>query len=226
MKTLLLTPRDIKLLEELCAHRAVPLEHLAARFFARNPFTGEVNAQPEKACERRIASLSAAGFVMKFHGEDGRRARVLVGAGPRARSVLGSKARGRVPVTKLAHHARTLDALLVVEESVRRRGGRVLDSRIEQQVRSDVQRGRFLVAGDSFSPFPDAVCTAELPGRDGRSRRVRIAVEYATSKYTDADILQKHEGFVEYDEVVWFADRPRTSERVRRITGASCSIVK
>lgn len=247
MKAFSLTDRDIELLEAICAFRAVPIEQLAARFFANNPFTGAENRNPEAACARRLATLSAAGLVMKFslhdgstaggaaRGDDGslrrRGMRVLVGLGPKAETVLGSQARRHVPIRKLAHHARTMDALLLVEESVRARGGRVIAARIEQQVRSDQQRGRFLQLGDSFDPFPDAVCTAELPFSSGSAvemRRVEIAVEYATGKYTDEDIKHKHEGFTAdagYDEVLWFADKAATRERVKRVTGGTCSIV-
>ena len=227
--TVCLTKRDLELLHELAAFRAMPVEQVAARFFAKNPFTGAKNGSPDAACARRLASLSAAGYVMKFHGDDGQRPRVLIGLGPKAGCVLGAVALRAVPVRKIAHHARTMDALLMVEESVRARGGRVLLSRIEQQVRSDLQCGCFLVAGDSFDPFPDALCTAELPAGSavrGRARRVQIAVEYATSKYTDRDILKKHQGFAGYDEVVWFADRPTTQARVQRLTGALCSLIR
>jgi hypothetical protein len=234
MMTVSITERDYALLDELCAFRAVPVEQLAVRFFSKNPFTGALNTNPHKACERRLAALSAAGFVMNFYADDGLKSRVLVGLGPKAHELLGARARRAVPIRKLAHHTRTMDALKIVEESVRARGGRVLSSRIEQQVRSDQQRGRFLVAGDTFDPFPDAVCTAVLPaaeaGEHGEPRRVEIAVEYATSKYTDEDIRGKHEGFTShgdggYDEVLWFADRLSTRERVKRVTGGPCSIM-
>lgn len=227
-----LTERDIELLEEVRARRAVPVEHLAARFFGANPLSGEPNKDPEKACLRRLDALAAAGLVMKFRAEDGRRPRVLVGPGPNARAALGGRAHGRVPARNLGHHARTQDALLAIEQHAAKRGGQVVSVRVEQQLRADAQRGTFLKKGDSFAPFPDAACVVELPGSPGggraapRSRRVRVAIEYVTSKYTDADIQAKHEGFVGYDEVLWFADRPRTAERVRRITGARCSIMR
>lgn len=53
----------------------------------------------------------------------------------------------------------------------------------------------------------------------------RIAVEYVTSKYTDVDIVAKHESFARFHNVHWFADRPHTAERVARLTGAKCAVL-
>ena len=53
-----------------------------------------------------------------------------------------------------------------------------------------------------------------------------IAVEYVTSKYTSADIEKKHRSFDRFHAVVWVADRARTAERVKALTGRPCTILK
>jgi hypothetical protein len=81
------------------------------------------------------------------------------------------------------------------------------------------RQGRPTRRGDRYEPFPDAVVVVEK--RDGTRRR--IAIEYVTSKYTDADILGKHASFRGCESVWWFADRASTVERVERITGETCT---
>jgi hypothetical protein len=69
--------------------------------------------------------------------------------------------------------------------------------------------------GDKLPSFPDAVVVADV-AHGGEWRCVEIAVEYVTSKYTDADIVAKHVSFARFHNVFWFADRAQTAERVRR----------
>src|SRR5438552_4605734 len=65
MTPLSLTERDLQILEELCTLRVVPFSRLV-RHFRQHPFTGAPNRSPEKACERRLAALAAAGFVLRY----------------------------------------------------------------------------------------------------------------------------------------------------------------
>lgn len=220
---LALTARDIELLAYLAMHGGAPLDHVAAKFFAKNPFSGAVNKNPLAACERRVAALAADGYLMRRRINDGKVPRTLVVPQARALAVVGAR-RKRIPNRKVGHHACALDAVALLERSVAKRGGRVLDVSMEQAVRSQAQSGRMVRRGDSFPCFPDAVCTIEVPDGAGM-RTLRVAVEYATSKYCDKDIVEKHESFQQYDRVFWFCDRPRTRERVMNLTGAPCSIL-
>ena len=49
------TARDVALIQHLAANRAVALDDLAARFFAVDPVTGQVNTNPLRACERPMS---------------------------------------------------------------------------------------------------------------------------------------------------------------------------
>jgi hypothetical protein len=60
-----LTARDVALLEFIAAYRAAPLDLLAKRFFDVDPYTGRVNAKPEHACRRRLQILAAAGVTVQ-----------------------------------------------------------------------------------------------------------------------------------------------------------------
>ena len=226
MPTIVLTARDLDLLAFIALHRECSLEQLAARFFAKNPYTGVPNAAPEKPCARRIAELQRHGYVESSRIADGRRRRVVVRAATRADPVLDERASRRtLRPNERSHHLRTLDAIDRITEDVRRRGGRVLDFRVEATIRAETQRGKRTHRGASFDAFPDAVCTVAVPTPAGEDIR-RIAVEYVTSKYCDADIFAKHDSFGgAYDGALWFADTRRTAARVTRVTGAACTVL-
>jgi hypothetical protein len=221
-----LTARDMDMLAFLALHRECSLEQLAQRFFQRNPFTGALNKNPEKQCARRMRELQAHRYLDLSHVNDGRKRRVVARVAARADAPLDERAARRtISPKERVHHLKTLAAVEHVERSVQRRGGRVVEFRVEAAIRSEAQRGRRTRRGDAFDAFPDAVCIVALPSAHGE-RLVRVAIEYVTSKYCDADIRAKHESFADaYDEALWFGDRPRTSARVKRITGATCSLL-
>jgi hypothetical protein len=213
----------------VAANRAVPIDVLAGRFFDFDPITGEPNAYPVRACDRRLQVLGIGGYIWRTAFHDGDRQRDVAMLGPRAAGITGVRpGRNRVAPRKRAHHVRTLDALGIVERQVRASGGRVLRTLLEVDLRLEQQRGRFTKRDDAFDASPDAACTIEVEADAGGARRtVDVAVEYVTSKYTDEDITRKHNGFGKnYERVMWFADRPRTAERVRKITGAPCTTLK
>lgn len=226
MTTIVLTARDMDLLAFLALHRECTIEQLAARFFAKNPYSGAVNKSPDKPCARRVAELQRHGYLETARVAEGRKRRVVVRVAAKAEAPLDERAARRsVNPKERVHHMKTLDAVQRIEESVRRRGGVVVEFRVEAAIRAEAQRGRRTRRGDSFDAFPDAVCTVAFPTPNGE-RRERVAVEYVTSKYCDADIRAKHESFAgEYDQALWFADRPRTAARVRRVTGGTCSLL-
>jgi hypothetical protein len=188
-----------------------------------DPVTGVPNANPIRACKRRLQSLAAAGFVWPTAFDDGGKQRDVALLGPASAGVTGtSPARNRIPPRKRAHHVRTLDAVALIQRDVGASGGRLRRTRMEAELRLERQRGRFTRRGDELDLVPDAACTIE---GDGRS--VEVAIEYVTSKYTDDDIARKRDAFADsYDRVMWFADRPRTAERVRKMTGMPCTILK
>ena len=218
-----LTERDLTVLRYIAAHRAVPTEVLAPLFFGADPVTGTPNANPLRACTRRLQSLASAGFVWPTAFHDGGRRREVVMLGPRAAGMTATRpGRNRIAPRKRAHHVRTLDAIALIERGTRANGGLVLRTRLEADLRLEQKRGRFTKRGDQFDPVPDAACTIE-----DSAGRAEVAVEYVTSKYTDEDIARKRDAFVDnYDRVMWFADCPRTAERVTKITGMPCTTLK
>ena len=224
MTTLALTERDMEVLAFLDAHYAVALPHLAALFFHTNPFSGAKNANPLKACERRITALREHGYIALDRVRDRGRVDLVARPARAANAPLGRAAsRRRVAVVERVHHLRTLDAVEAMKLVVAQRRGRIVSFRLEAALRAEKHRGRRTRRGDWFESFPDAVCTIAVPGPNGE-RVFDIAVEYVTSKYTDADIRAKSESFRRaYAESFWFADRSRTAARVARIVGGKCS---
>jgi hypothetical protein len=217
-----LTARDIDVLQHITARRGVPIEHVAARFFSKDPFTGKVNREPHRACVQRVRALVRAGYVALVSEHDGARRRQLVVLANGVNGMTCERAsKRRVSARNGAHHVRTQDALVKVERAAKRFGGRVLSVRLEADIRGEEQRGRRTTAGDVYPAFPDAVCSVHVPGLGVGE----IAVEYVTSKYTDADIVKKHESFARFDAVIWVADRPRTAERVKALTGKPCRVL-
>ncbi|MCC7075078.1 MAG: hypothetical protein IT383_27445 [Deltaproteobacteria bacterium] len=226
MSTLVLTERDARLLAFLAAHRECPLDVLAERFFATNPYTGAANRNPGKLCARRLALLRRHAFVDTLPLRELAGARKLVVLAGRADQVLGEGAsRRRVPASTRTHHARTLDAIRLLERDLARRGARLVDFRVEAELRRAAMRRRRTRRGDAFNAFPDAECTVRHPEASRTALR-RVAVEYVTAKYSDDDIRAKHEGFsVVYAETLWFADNARTARRVARLVGAPCAVL-
>lgn len=228
MTTIVLTERDMELLAFLQQHRTVPVALLAARFFATNPFTDVRNTNPLKACERRLSTLRAHGYLDLDRVRASGRVYVTARVSPKADGVLGVDASRRaVPRRARVHHLKTLEAVAALDRGLRARGGRVVSFALEPQLRSDEQRGTKTRRGHDFAPFPDAVCTVAMPGGAGREERYDVAVEYATSKYTSADIREKHASFrARYSAAFWYADRPRTSMRIQGVTGGTCTVLK
>jgi hypothetical protein len=222
MRPCLLTDRDMAVLRALMDRRGMPIELLAAEFFALNPFNDEVNMNPLRACEQRLRTLARDGYVSVVRQHDGRRRRKLVIAANAVNGVLGGRAsRRRAPARSGAHHVVTQEIVAKFTRSVETHGGRVVEAQFEADLRAVLQRGRRVRRGDVFPTVPDAVCVVEIPGRG----RQEIAVEYVTSKYTSADIVAKHKSFARYDDIVWFADRPNTATRVTALTGAACATI-
>lgn len=222
MTSFVLTPRDMQVLSFLEEHRAIPLPLLAERFFSQNPFTGTTNKSPLKACERRLTALRAHGYIeidrVRVAGE----MRIVARVAAKADEPLGVEASRRtLGARSRTHHLRTIEAVGVLDRSLQARGGRVVSFTLEPQLRAREQSGRKTRRGDDFAPFPDAVCSIAVGGE-----RFDVAVEYVTSKYTSADIREKHDSFRRaYRTSFWFADGTGTASRVRRITGGTCSVL-
>jgi hypothetical protein len=217
-----LTKRDLVVLQFITDRRGAPIEHVAAAYFAVDPFTLKTNRNPLRACEQRLRALAAAGYVTFVRQHDGRQRRRMVLPANGVNGLTCARANEkRVPARNGAHHVRTQDAVARIERAIRQRGGRVLKVQLDADLRGDAQRGRRTRAGDSFDVLPDAVCTVELPGLGEGT----IAVEYVTSKYTDADIRTKHAAFARFNTVVWVADRSTTAERVNALTGKKCTVL-
>ena len=217
------TQRDLALIRFIASRRSALLSDVKERYYATNPFDDEPNADPEKACRRRLGALARAGYVRLGFDFDGRVRRRVVTLGPASESITGVSSHRRIPARNRAHHIRTQEAITLLERIVAAGGGRVVDVRFEHDVRAQDFAGRRTRRGDRMPAAPDAVLQAELRAGDGSHRVVDLAIEYVTGKYTDADIVAKHRSFKRFDGAYWFADNARTAERVLRLTGASCT---
>jgi hypothetical protein len=223
-----LTERDRQVLHALAVMRGVPLEILAYELFLFDPFTGKRNTNPLRACERRLRELAGERYVRIVREYDGRESRRVVVLDTRARNhgigadrIGGSPTRRRPPVRCGAHHVRTVDALTQIRKEIEQRGGKVLSITLDSDLRAASRKGRRTVRGQRYDLLPDAVLKIELPGRGIQ----QIALEYVTSKYSDADIREKRAAFQRFDRAIWVADRQRTAERVRALTGAPCRVL-
>lgn len=178
-------------------------------------------------CRERIQALIGAGLVEPVDAHDGARRRILlVATGTKDQRGRGGGRRRRTgrAARNSAHHIRTLEAIEIVKARIEHEGGHVMSVKLESKLRGEALKGRFTARGARFHAFPDAAVVARVV-RGGRVREVQIAVEYATSKYTSADIKRKHEGFSQYSRAFWFVDNARTAERVAMLTGERCSIL-
>lgn len=222
---LILTLRDIALVRLVAAFRIVPLDLLAERFFTTELDDENMQRAPSDVCRRRLRNLAKAKYLQLGVEYDGRMRRPVARPGARAARIVGGEpARRRIPARNRVHHLRTLQAIRDVEREIRARGGTVVEARLEHQLRGLEQRGRRVRPGDKLPSFPDAVVVANVRV-GGELRRVEFAVEYVTSKYTDADIVAKHKSFARFHNAFWFADRHHTAERVARLTGATCAVL-
>src|SRR5581483_7344964 len=168
MTSLVLTNRDMEVLAMLEEHCAVPVRTIAERLFRTNPFTGAPNKSPLQACERRLSSLRAHGYLELERVRDRGRVDLVARPARSADAALGTRAsRKRIAVIERVHHVRTLDAVDAVDREMKKRGGRIVRFTLEAGLRAAEQRGRRTRRGDTFEAFPDAVCTIALPTKDG-----------------------------------------------------------
>jgi hypothetical protein len=202
---LTLTERDLLLLDLIDELRGVPVEYIEERFFSFDPYTKKKNTNPKRACDRRLRELARHRYVRFVREFDGERRRQLVVLETAAedlkigeRSSVTHARRRRPPARHGAHHVKTLDAVASLQRSLEARGGRIVRVQLDSDMRATLRAGRRTKKGDVYDVMPDAVLTVEMPGR----QRVDIAVEYVTSKYTDADIRAKHRAFSKYAQTV------------------------
>jgi len=212
-----LSPRDRDVLKFIAANKAASLDVLAQRFFRENPKSGKANRDPLHACRRRVQALVDAGLIDRIVG---RGPLTTVRVTPRAADSIGVARPRALPMRGRSHHVATLRAIEILRARLEREGVRVVEAKLEFQLRSEEQRGRATRAGEDYAPFPDALLVLERTAVDGSLVREEAALEYVTSKYTDADIREKHASFERYARALWVADRPSTSARVARLIGA------
>jgi hypothetical protein len=220
--TLSLTARDVELLRYLSAHKAAPIDVLAGRFFACDPKSGKANRDPTHAARRRLAALAAAGLVRSRTSRLATQGlTTTIAVAPKGARALGAAAPRPIPVKGADHHAATLRALERARAPLTAEGLKLVDYKLEFALRAEVQRGRATVRGEAFDAFPDAVLVVE----DGAGRKVEVALEYVTSKYTDEQISEKAADFTRFARTLWVADTKTTAARVARLTGALCSCI-
>lgn len=217
-----LTDRDRQLLAFLVQHKAAPMDVIARRFFAYNPFDGTVNSNPERAARTRLKSLAKAGMVSYRKRRLSTQGEMYIvqplSAGAHA---IAAQLPTTVPSRNLDHHAATHKAVLKVREEFESRGYVILKELQDMQVRSDALGGRITKKGDAYSAFADGV----LHVRDPSGQERTIAIEYVTSKYTNQMIVDKFNQFKNYDSVYWFSDKVSTTTRVNHLTDGGCVLL-
>src|SRR6185437_10218578 len=87
--SIVLTHRDLAVIQFIQARRSALLTHVAHQCFEHDPFDEEWNGDPEKACRRRLTALARAGYVRLGNDYDGRRRRRVVTLGPASASIAG-----------------------------------------------------------------------------------------------------------------------------------------
>lgn len=211
-----LTARDHELLAYCGQYKAAPLSVLAARFFATNPVTGAANKDPQHACRRRLAELAKEGFIRPGVDRGPRSLAVLSARGARA---LGIAAPRSVAANARAHHIATLEAIERLRSDYAQHGVSLENVRLEFQLRAQEQQGKRTRRGETFESFPDATFDLVRTSNEGARYVEEVAFEYVTNKYSDADIIEKHQSFKRFDNVVWLSDRQSTARRVGVLTG-------
>jgi len=217
-----LTHRDVELLTFCATLKGAPTDVLARRFFAFHPVTGKKNKDPEHACRRRLNELRQLGYIAPTvaRGE-----RTLVTVTNKAVQALGLPRRPPVMPKGRSHHIATLRYIADLAERYEAQGKSVSNIRLEFQIRSEVQGGRQTRKGDDYERFPDAVF--DLTEKKGDVvHKDEVAVEFVTIKYSDKDILEKHDAFRRFDNVVWAADSKSTARRVAQLTGRPAEVAQ
>jgi hypothetical protein len=223
-----LSQRDTALIRYVIARRLCPVEILASEFFAADDDDELFAARAREACSRRLRTLAEVGLVWLASVDDGKTQRRVALPGPTSKLVTGVDPKTRrVPVRNRVHHIRTLDALAVLKRDLAKRGARMVDVRLEQDIRADAQQGRRTRPGHQYPSFPDAAFAFEIDDDSGKSVRSKsVAVEYVTSKYRDVDIREKASEFRRFGGAVWVADRGSTAKRVERLVGKRCAVLQ
>jgi len=211
-----ISARDLKIFDYLAKHQLVSQKILSARFFGSNPNNGLQNKNPVNAARRRLSELRKQGLVSLERimvPPNGTRTIVcLTKAGIAASG--NTRRVGAVNRGARSHHLLALEAaerFCKANPSYKP----VLEHELRREAAS---KGKLFVEGIQAEVLPDA----ELRGPDGE----RVALEFVTSKYSSTMILEKKAGFGNrFNNVIWVADKDSTAERVKRITGESCSVV-
>ena len=214
VKSIPLTARDAAVMSFLKDNTAAPVDVLASRFFAVNPQSGKVNANPVRAATRRLDELARAGYLVAASippspsREPGGRVYLLGRAGAAA---LGVPLRGVTP-KRMHHHLQTLRHVEVIRKELEGQGRRIAALELERGEMSSRER-------NAGRHVPDAIITVD----DGST----IAVEYVSTNYTDEMIREKGAYFNErYGEVRWSANSIATRARVLRVAREPCDIIR
>jgi hypothetical protein len=177
---------------------------------------------------RRLISLQRAGYVTFSRGST-----PLFALTPKGARRVGAPLPRRVHPRHLAHHLATLGAIEDYRARLNAIGGRLVPTQLpdgqvaEYQLEFHVQAferaGAGTQAGTEYNASPDAIVFAELPDpKTDELRLHRVALEYFTASYSDAQIASKAVFARQFDAVHQVADCVTTAARVAAITGAVC----
>lgn len=216
---MMLTERDLKLLSFLVAHKAAPLDVVAARFFRTAP-QGGANADPVRAAAERIKKLSAAGLIQSTRRSLVTQGNVVVvAATAEGAAAVGERTPPPVPVRTLDHHTATHRAVVKVRRQLEDLGYQIEAEYLDAQVRAMSLAGKPTRKDQTFPCFADAVLQVTDPSGHGRM----IAIEYVTARYTFEMLRTKAADFETYDAVYWLSDTPQTAARIQSTVGQAAA---
>jgi hypothetical protein len=226
--------RERRLLEWIARCGVVDFDRVVARFFrAEDETLLEAAPRAESALKRMVhkgylTSRSIALDGVRFAAaceprrETGHFSIRAYGVTPRASSSFSLPPPPTLRENFLEHHLKTLDAVMMVEEQQRLRGGAVLEFKLESQLVQESFRGKRFNAGpqEDMPKLPDARLT--LQSADGGVEQVNL--EYVSSKYTDAMIAAKAEAW-RGQSTLWAVPNEAAAARVHAVTGQPAFVV-
>ena len=218
-----LTERDLAMLSRLGHDRVHDLPFVASLHF-------QTAQHPTRSAMARLRELEEAGYVQIT----GFRIPLISLSKKGARAV-GAKVKPVHP-RHLRHHLATLRAIEAFRKELATAGGTFADRETPSGQRSgyllefhvqaeDRRGGARTTSGVRYDASPDAVVFAKIPGdQPGNFHVQRVAIEYFTRAYSDAQIRTKATFMQTFDAVYQVADTKSTATRVAFLTKSPCAV--
>ncbi len=210
--------RDLRILSRLGHDRVLDLPFVASLHFHNTQ-------QPTKNAMARLRELEEAGYLHITH------TRIpLVSLSIRGARAVGAKVKPVHP-RHLRHHLATIRAIEAYRKELEAAGGSFVTREtssgqragylLEFHVQAEDRRGgKRTFAGMRYDASPDAIVFAQMPGMQAQ----RVAIEYFTAAYSDAQIRSKATFMQNFDSVYQVADTKNTATRVTFLTKSPCIV--